>query len=343
MLVFSRARTEEERKLSHWLHVANTGPAVGVSVEAIKEFFASRGLGEGDIDVLLPEDSKKSFVRVGFGTPERASLALSIARKEKLCGRSIYAALSLVAIKHQGDSIRADMQRIAAADPAGVVRGPPGVVLVQNFLSTEEEAQLVTFLHSEQEAWHNLARRRVRHFGYAFLYDTRGVNISCPIEGIPYPLHYVLERLKGLCPTMRDSAGDKICRNCGACAPDQVTVNEYPAGVGISPHIDTHSAFEDCILSLSLCSSAVCEFRSPPGSPVHGRYPAIFLPRRSVLLISEDARYFWQHYIPHRKWDLVHVHGSSLPERVYRDDIRMSLTFRKVRTSNCQCRSMLCS
>ena len=39
--------------------------------------------------------------------------------------------------------------------------------------------------------------------------------------------------------------------------PDQVTVNEYLPGQGIAPHVDTHSAFEDGIASLSLGSSCV--------------------------------------------------------------------------------------
>ncbi|GBG92992.1 hypothetical protein CBR_g58096, partial [Chara braunii] len=38
-------------------------------------------------------------------------------------------------------------------------------------------------------------------------------------------------------------------------------VNEYPRGVGLSPHIDTHSAFEGAILSLSLAGPCVMEFR----------------------------------------------------------------------------------
>jgi alkylated DNA repair protein alkB family protein 8 len=33
---------------------------------------------------------------------------------------------------------------------------------------------------------------------------------------------------------------------------DQATVNEYTPGVGLSAHIDTHSAFEGAVLSLSL-------------------------------------------------------------------------------------------
>lgn len=40
-----------------------------------------------------------------------------------------------------------------------------------------------------------------------------------------------------------------------------VQVNEYPPGVGLSPHIDTHSAFEGSILSLSLAGPCIMEFR----------------------------------------------------------------------------------
>lgn len=33
-------------------------------------------------------------------------------------------------------------------------------------------------------------------------------------------------------------------------ALDQLTVNEYPAGVGLAPHIDSHTSFDDCIAIL---------------------------------------------------------------------------------------------
>ena len=42
---------------------------------------------------------------------------------------------------------------------------------------------------------------------------------------------------------------------------DQATVNEYRRGVGISPPVDTHSAFTGCLLSLSLAGPAAMEFR----------------------------------------------------------------------------------
>lgn len=97
-------------------------------------------------------------------------------------------------------------------------------------------------------------------------------------------------------------------------------VNEYPPGVGLSPHIDTHSAFEGLIFSLSLAGPCIMEFRrylegswlpnSTPGMNMAVENPddyssvlrrAIYLPPRSMLLLSGEARYAWNHYIPHHK------------------------------------------
>ncbi|KAK9928326.1 hypothetical protein M0R45_025469 [Rubus argutus] len=99
---------------------------------------------------------------------------------------------------------------------------------------------------------------------------------------------------------------------------DQLTVNEYPPGVGLSPHIDTHSAFEGLIFSLSLAGPCIMEFR---------RYfeGGLYLPPRSLLLLSGEARYAWHHYIPHHKIDKV---KDSVIRRGSR---RVSFTLRKVR------------
>lgn len=69
---------------------------------------------------------------------------------------------------------------------------------------------------------------------------------------------------------------------------DQLTVNEYLAGVGLSPHIDTHSAFGDVILSLSLGGPAVMVFRRRDRADV-----ALALPQRSLLILSGEARHAW--------------------------------------------------
>jgi hypothetical protein len=51
--------------------------------------------------------------------------------------------------------------------------------------------------------------------------------------------------------------------------------------------VDTHSAFEDPILSLSLGSSVVMEFRHQDG-----RVIPVLLPQRSLLIMSKEARYW---------------------------------------------------
>lgn len=98
-------------------------------------------------------------------------------------------------------------------------------------------------------------------------------------------------------------------------------VNEYPPGVGLSPHIDTHSAFEGFIFSLSLAGPCIMEFRrytdgdwlnnnTKMQTPENGSNflrRAIYLPPRSMLLLSGEARYAWHHYIPHHKVHYVIV------------------------------------
>ena len=49
--------------------------------------------------------------------------------------------------------------------------------------------------------------------------------------------------------------------------------------------MDTHSAFEDPILSLSLGSSVVMEFRNQDGLVI-----PVLLPQRSLLVMSGEAR-----------------------------------------------------
>lgn len=71
---------------------------------------------------------------------------------------------------------------------------------------------------------------------------------------------------------------------------DQLTVNEYTPGVGISPHIDTHSAFTGAIVCLSLGGPAVMVLRKE-GEPAQQR--AVALPPRSLLVLGQEARYAW--------------------------------------------------
>jgi alkylated DNA repair dioxygenase AlkB len=68
---------------------------------------------------------------------------------------------------------------------------------------------------------------------------------------------------------------------------DQLTINRYPPGVGLAPHVDVHSAFEEPIASLSLGSSAVMEFRRKADKR------PLLLPRRSLTIMTGESRYAW--------------------------------------------------
>jgi alkylated DNA repair protein alkB family protein 8 len=129
--------------------------------------------------------------------------------------------------------------------------------------------------------------------------------------------------------------------------PDQLTVNQYAPGGGIPPHVDTHSAFEHSIASISLGSDVVMEFRikqqqqldekqsADSGEGRCSGHPmlkkvAVHLPRRSVLVLNGASRYKWAHSIACRKTDMID--GAVIPRGV-----RTSLTFRTIRSLPCEC------
>lgn len=97
---------------------------------------------------------------------------------------------------------------------------------------------------------------------------------------------------------------------------------------GIPPHVDTHSAFEDAIVSLSLASDIVMEFRKP--SPTNGKdymdHVSLTLPRRSLLIMSGESRYGWKHGITPRKIDVIRDADGHLTTK-FRSK-RISYTFR---------------
>lgn len=81
------------------------------------------------------------------------------------------------------------------------------------------------------------------------------------------------------------------------------------------------------MLSLSLGSDCVMELGSADGATVLHQH----LPRRSLLLLTGEARFAWTHGIAYRKTD--RVDGV-----VQRRGTRVSLTFRKARLGGaCEC------
>ena len=287
----------------------------------------------------------------------------------------------------------------------------PGVFLIEHFVTKEEEKALIEENKKENEnkdndddddenneedtntkKWKVLSssKRRVRHYGKKFDYDTRDA-VNDADEKIPELLDVdVRKRLAALtvnaaAPKEKEmvnwgneeggeGADVFFCTGQNAnddawtederrqiseaikkvVAFDQVTVNEYPPGCGIAPHVDTHSAFTETILSLSLGDRCVIEFRHPnPNEEDHSAaakntaavtaapaaqqnknensddamvfpHRALELPRRSLLILTDFARFNRQHYIPKRKSDPM-IDGT----RRTRTETRYSFTIRQ--------------
>ena len=258
-------------------------------------------------------------------------------------------------------------------------RGVEGATLVPEFVTEEEEAAILAFLDDRGEEsllagtarrgggtangnvrWQRLAKRRVAHFGFAFDYGTRDAFAraeNSPDGALPWFCRTILERARAMQNADAHPEGSRKTLTGFERAPrcDQLTVNEYPAGVGLAPHVDTHSAFGPAIFSLSLAGNAVMEFRrladgeeaeaaegETSARPTVAERHAVALPRRSMLALAAEARYEWQHYIPHRKRDVVLESGSvSDPDSGSRETLRkvsvpraprrVSLTFRERR------------
>lgn len=209
--------------------------------------------------------------------------------------------------------------------------GPPGLIILEEIISEEEETRLMKLIDWNSETVtqdsnstdcrKDLKHRKVRHYGYKFIYTngTNNVDTSNPLElKIPTEFEdYLFTRLEKELPSV------KFTR------PDQMTVNKYEPGQGIPPHVDTHSAFEDPIMSLSIGSDVVMEFRKKDATV------AVQLPRRSVLIMSEESRYGWTHGITPRMTDIV---PTTQGLTVKRRGTRISCTFRKIQpVPRCNC------
>jgi alkylated DNA repair protein alkB family protein 8 len=108
---------------------------------------------------------------------------------------------------------------------------------------------------------------------------------------------------------------------------NQLTINEYNPGEGIGSHVDTVTAFDDGLLIITLNGGIVMEFRKAidDGDDKNMR-KLVYLPPRSLTVLSSDARYKYEHMIVSRMTDTVD--GEILPRK-----LRVSLTLRTALTA----------
>jgi len=169
-----------------------------------------------------------------------------------------------------------------------------GLFMVEEIVDEEEEERILACLRGE-DGWRTMSKRgrRVLHFGHIFDY-VEEVVVEAKDHPIPDYLDDVMESIQGLDVP---GAGGKVTAH--PLEPerqiqfDQIIVNAYDKTQGIHPHVDRTHCFGPVIVGLSLGDSATLTFsrRSEWGHHTH----QVFLPRRSVYIMTGDARYLWRH------------------------------------------------
>lgn len=167
------------------------------------------------------------------------------------------------------------------------------------FLSESEQRDLLFVIDSQP--WLNDLKRRVQHYGYKYDYRARKIDRSMHLGDLPDFAVQIANEMLSL------NMIDEI--------PDQVIVNEYLPGQGISAHVDCEPCFKDTIVTISLGSIYTMDFYSKDSDTVR----SIDLEIGSALVMRGQARLDWKHGIKARKSD----NGRSRKRRV-------SLTYRNV-------------
>lgn len=174
----------------------------------------------------------------------------------------------------------------------------PGLRYYPEIVSEAEAAQLWAGIYNvPDKAWNGSLKRRTQHFGFEYNYTQR--NAREKIADLPEYQAFLQHRLEAM--THRTY--------------DQVILNEYQPGQGISRHIDAPAAFGDTVCSLSLGSACTMRFARD------GVVFDLVLHPRSVVVLTGDARYKWTHEIPARKSDTVE--GEKIARTT-----RVSMTYR---------------
>jgi alkylated DNA repair dioxygenase AlkB len=175
----------------------------------------------------------------------------------------------------------------------------PGLWYQENFITKEEEKTLLEECNNAE--WSDILKRRVQHYGYTYSYKSKAINKDEYLGPLPEWTDTIINKLNKL-----------------GLSFDQMIVNEYIPGQGISAHTDSSTMFKDGIVSISLGSDIIMNFTY--GTTCIEQ----LLKRRSVIILHGESRYNWKHEIKSRKNDIIDGKRKSR-------NTRISLTFRRVK------------
>ena len=181
----------------------------------------------------------------------------------------------------------------------------PGLFIQKDIITPETEKAIIDWLDKQQ--WSDALSRRTQHYGYEYQYNTTELKTGNPFEGLIEDIRkFLLEQ--------------KIMERI-----DQCIVNEYYRDQGIGKHIDgkrgnNPNIFGPVIVSISLGEDTNIIFSRG------NQKEEVFVPRRCLLIMKDDARYQWTHEIPRR----ATINCDSIIMKKGANYRRISLTFRSI-------------
>jgi DNA oxidative demethylase len=162
---------------------------------------------------------------------------------------------------------------------------PPGFAYHPAVLDEAEERELAGHLEALDFAAVTMrgtvARRRTKHFGWIYGYDSWRIMPGPPI------------------PDFLDSVRRRVARLAGV-SPEalvEVLINAYPTGAGIGWHRDAPQF--GVVIGVSLLGE--CRLRFQRGRGPARQTRAVTIAPRSAYVLDGDARYEWQHSVPPTK------------------------------------------
>ncbi|CAA7259377.1 unnamed protein product [Cyclocybe aegerita] len=164
-------------------------------------------------------------------------------------------------------------------------------------------------------------------------------------SGLPTILLELLEKLSVLLKPTVPSDTYAILFPEKPTMARQAIINLYQPGEGITPHVDLLGRYGDGIIGVSFNSGSVMRFdKVVPTEPAaesekseHRTRLDLYLPERSIVILSEEARYHWTHGIEKKTRDFVSlstvdgdsIDASGLEKGAWIErGVRMSITFR---------------
>ncbi|KAK9497636.1 hypothetical protein O3M35_004327 [Rhynocoris fuscipes] len=283
----------------------NGGVGTGISKEEIVKYFSKFGVIK-NIALI----AKKSYCFIEYKDIRSAMCCFNAIQDEDIIEIS----------RCLGENVAATPMFVLYSDkiPEVITYNtflPVGCEIITDFVSSSEECNLLESIdYRNNEHWLPLKQRRVKHYGHEYVYSD---NSAKKLDNeIPESCNYFWHRIQDL--------GYPL-----AYIPNQLTVNCYEPGQGIPPHIDTHSLFHHTIYILSLKSDIQMEFK------LGSDHTYVHLPRRSLLILHDAARYAWNHGISSRSSDVYVINnlGYISVDR----GTRVSFTFRHIRNNPCNC------